>query len=206
MDSLLSRRNFIAASAAGAAALSIPQVTAASMGILDVKRIARIAVHPAIGIARVGNSKDAFYFGAEVPEAIPSGPFKDSSGAMAKQAVRFRLYAYDADGIVLGEITAEHGDVSWRVKVGNAKAAWYGADEPLDIPQAEPTKLRNAEVRDRSSLAVVSTERRVSGAGAATRVLDGGSFLGVPVTLGENHHGWSGPAPATFSTCTVRPA
>ena len=185
MDSLLSRRNFIAASAAGAAALSIPQVTAASMGILDVKRIARIAVHPAIGIARVGNSKDAFYFGAEVPEAIPSGPFKDSSGAMAKQAVRFRLYAYDADGTVLGEITAEHGDVSWRVKVGNAKAAWYGADEPLDIPQAEPTKLRNAEVRDRSSLAVVSRERRVSGAGAAPRVLDGGSFLGVPVTLGE---------------------
>ena len=130
MHRILSRRDFIAASAAGAAALSLPNVAAASTSKLDVNRIARIAVHPAIGIARVGNSKDAFYFGPEVPEAIPSGPFKDSSGAMAKQAARFRLYAYDTEGRVLGEITAEHGDVSWRVKVGNAKAAWYGADEP----------------------------------------------------------------------------
>ncbi len=185
MSFLLSRRKFLAASVAGAAALSLPNVAQGSTGNIDVKRIARIAVHPAIGIARVGNSKDTFYFAAEVPEALPSGPFKDSSGAMAKQVARFRLYAFDADGVVLGEITAVHGDVSWRVKVGNAKAAWYGAGAPLDLPQAEPTKLRNANVADRASLAVVSTERSVSGAGAAPQVLDGGSFLGVPVTLGE---------------------
>ena len=66
-----------------------------------------VAVHPAIGIARVGNSADSFFFGPELPGAIPVAPdgFKDATGAIARQAARFRIYGYDAAGNVVREIT-----------------------------------------------------------------------------------------------------
>ena len=40
------------------------------------------------------------------------------------KAARFRLYAYSADGEVLGEINSSNGyDLSWTVDVANTKAA-----------------------------------------------------------------------------------
>ncbi len=56
------------------------------------RRIVRAAIHPAIGIARVGNSPDEYYFGPEIPGGLPIAPdgYKDASGAMKRQAGRFR--------------------------------------------------------------------------------------------------------------------
>ena len=80
-------------------------------------------VHPAIGIARVGNSEE-FYLGPETMAGLPVGPFadtggrdldgglpiragtestiissdelRDSAGRMKRQAARFRIYQYPA--------------------------------------------------------------------------------------------------------------
>ena len=61
------------------------------------RRITRVAIHPAIGIARVGNSHDSFFFGPEVPGILPHarGGFKDGNGAVARQAARFRVFGFD---------------------------------------------------------------------------------------------------------------
>ncbi len=145
MVNLLSRRSFLAASA-GAAALAVIPQRASAQGLGD---IVRVAIHPGLGVARVGNSRDAFYFGPEIPGGIPEGPYKDADGAMAKQAARFRVYGYDRDGRVVRELTADEAEITWTVRVGNAKAAWYGADEPLTCPR--PRLSPSAILRSRTA-------------------------------------------------------
>jgi len=193
--SLLSRREFLEAAAlTGAAAVTgvatstavaAAQSVAAPIAPADLSRVRRVAIHPAVGFARVGNSPEAFYFGPEVPGTAARGPFKDASGAMAKQAARFRLYGYDAQGRVLGEITAGDAEITWRVDVANAKPVWYEPAEAFDVPAPPPTALRNPTVTDRASLVARATPRVITGPGAAPQPLDGGTFLGVPVDLGE---------------------
>ena len=182
---VLSRRAFLVSVAATAAATAATRSASANSVRPDLSRVVSVAIHPAVGIARVGNSADAFFFAPEVPGGVPVGPFKDEAGAMAKQVARFRIYGYDADGRVVDEITAADARIDWSVILGNAKAAWYGADEPLDLPTAQPMPLRNADNRNRDSLAVVSDMVTVRGAGASPRTLSGGQFLGRKVNLGE---------------------
>jgi len=74
-------------------------------------------IHPGIGIARLGNSPDAFCITPEQPAALPidcdqrGNPlvtpnglselrvknFKDAEGRIKRQAARFQIYAYDDD-------------------------------------------------------------------------------------------------------------
>lgn len=182
---VLSRRAFLASVTAAAAAGVTARPAAARPSRSDLAQIVSVAIHPAIGIARVGNSRDAFYIAPEVPGTTPIGPFKDDAGAMAKQVARFRIYGYDAEGNVVGELTAADAEITWSVILGNAKAAWYGADAPLDLPDAQPMPLRNPDRRDRDSLAVLSELAQVQGASAAPRTLAKGRFLGERVALGE---------------------
>jgi hypothetical protein len=81
-------------------------------------------IHPAIGIARVGNSPDEFFIG---PERIgqrpePSGGFKDAQCRVKRQAARFRIYAHHDNGTV-EEITDSEADITWTVHLVNSKAA-----------------------------------------------------------------------------------
>ena len=74
----------------------------------------KFKIHPAIGIARVGDSTTGFYLAPESPGALPIAcdqngnttvnpdgteavisNFKDSSGAVYRQGARFRVYVYD---------------------------------------------------------------------------------------------------------------
>lgn len=187
---LLSRRDFIKAAGISGVAVFVGTATAvdsahaAPSRPLDLSRVRRVAIHPAVGFARVGNSPDAFYFGPEVPGTSPRGPFKDPSGAMAKQAARFRIFGYDADGEVLGEITAAEAEITWHVDVANAKPVWYDPAEAFDVPTPPPTRQRNPNVADRGSLVARAVPRTVSGAGAEPQTLEA-SFLGMPVALGE---------------------
>jgi hypothetical protein len=84
-------------------------------------------IHPAIGIARIGNSPDEFFIGpervGEVPE--PQGGFKDAQCRVKRQAARFRIYAHHDDGSV-EEITDTGAEISWTVHLVNAKAAHPG--------------------------------------------------------------------------------
>ena len=180
---LFSRREFIASVSATIAASGFAWAQPVSAQQLD--RIRRVAIHPAIGVARVGNSRDAMFFGPEVPGARPAGPFKDPSGAVAKQAARFRIFGYDADNRVVAELTAQDADISWRVAVANAKPAWYEVDVAFDVEGAPGAGRRNGDVADRATLVVQATPRMLDGAAAGPLPLDGGTFRGVPVTLGE---------------------
>src|SRR5580692_7355649 len=90
-------------------------------------QVVRAAIHPAIGVARVGNSEKGFFIGPEVtdPEPVKPGFAKDSAGALKRQAALFRVYGYNASGEAVVELTAENADIEWTVQVANMKAAWY---------------------------------------------------------------------------------
>lgn len=153
--------------------------------------IVKCAIHPAIGIARVGNSVDEYFFGPEFPGQVPSPPggFKDPVGAIKRQAARFRVYGLNAAGQVVKEITAEDATITWTVHVANKKAAWYEFDTALDIPGAVPTPLRNPEYQGdaRAQLVVDPGPRSVSGVNCngESAQFDTGKFIGVQVYLGE---------------------
>ena len=89
-------------------------------------RIVACAIHPAIGIARLGKSASDFYLAPEVPgaDADPgNGSFKDANGEIKREGVRFRIYGYAADGSVVKELSSADADIVWRVHVANRKAA-----------------------------------------------------------------------------------
>lgn len=101
------------------------------------EHIVRAAIHPAIGIARVGNSADEFYVGPLVthPAPQPVGSYRDAQGALKRQAAQFRLYGYNAAGEVVRELTADWADIRWSVHVANRKAAWYQWQMAMDMLQ-----------------------------------------------------------------------
>lgn len=112
----------------------------------------RYAVHPAVGVARLGNSPDEFYLEPEaiggLPiECTPDGTprmqggrpqfvrkFKDGEGRIKRQAAQFRVFAFDSnDPNDPGrEVTLNDSDVEsieWTVHLANKKAVWYNNDQ-----------------------------------------------------------------------------
>lgn len=112
----------------------------------------RYAIHPSIGVARVGNSPHGFYLAPTtiggqpiecdergtpvlvdgVPKAVEQ--FKDDAGRIKRQAAVFRVFRYDdARPNEAGtEITAGQADVlkiEWIVHLANKKAIWYQFSE-----------------------------------------------------------------------------
>lgn len=90
-------------------------------------------VHPAIGIARVGDSPDEFFVG---PERVgerpdPAGGFKDDRCRIRRQAARFRIFAHHDDGGAT-EVTDAEAEITWTAHLANSKAAYpnRGNDEP----------------------------------------------------------------------------
>ncbi|MEU0104429.1 MULTISPECIES: LodA/GoxA family CTQ-dependent oxidase [unclassified Streptomyces] len=158
-------------------------------------RIVRAAIHPAIGVARVGDSADEFFLAPEVddPPPLPAGSYKDATGALKRQAARFRVYGYNAAGEAVAELTADNADIRWTVHVANKKAAWYQFQLALDIPEAAgapASALRNAKVppEERGRLVIDPGPRSIRGRDRAGRPeyrFDTGCFLGRPVPLGE---------------------
>src|SRR4051812_21478220 len=101
-------------------------------------------IHPAIGIARVGDHPDAFFVGPEVPgqppveidaadNEAPLASYKRkvaSTGRIKRQAARFRVFEYDkqTDGSLklVREVKAsdpDHPVIEWEVDLVNSKAA-----------------------------------------------------------------------------------
>jgi hypothetical protein len=155
--------------------------------------IVKASIHPAIGIARVGDSEQEFFIGPEVSNfgIEPHGFYRDATGALKRQAARFRIYGLNAEGKAVAELTAEDAEIHWSVHLANKKAAWFEYQLAQDIPEASsapPQLLRNSSVADRASLVIDPGPRRISGRGThggAAHVFDTGSFLGEPVYLGE---------------------
>jgi hypothetical protein len=137
----------------------------------------RFKIHPAIGIARVGDSPDEFYLAPEQAGQLPNEltadggeqpitKFKDGQGRVKRQAARFRVYGYDDDlkqgrEIQVGEqinvvywktgqsIVGEVKDIQWTVYLANKKASWYEFQQ-LDGEHGYGPghPLRNADVTD----------------------------------------------------------
>src|SRR3546814_894904 len=105
------------------------------------------------------------------------------------QSARFRIYGCNARGDIVRELTGadSNAEIEWSVELANQKAAWYGFQLALDIPEANyapPTTLRNPGVADRRRLAITPGARTVAGADAGPASFDG-AFMEMPVYLGE---------------------
>jgi hypothetical protein len=97
-------------------------------------------IHPAIGIARLGNSEEGYFFGPEpaIDEAVyksgkamptiartpPPATFRDSRGKLLRQAVRFRVFKVDVDdqGNVSKAEVGSDNKIEWSVHLANRKA------------------------------------------------------------------------------------
>lgn len=136
------------------------------------REIVRAAIHPGIGVARIGDSRkpNGFYIGPEVPHPprATHEQMRDKTGAIKRQAARFRVYGLDAQGRVVRELTSAEADIRWTVHLANKKASWYRFEAALDLPQANELKLprRNAKVTgaDRRKLEIDPGPRSITGA------------------------------------------
>jgi L-lysine epsilon oxidase-like protein len=162
--------------------------------------VVSVAVHPAIGVARVGNSKDGFFVGPEVPGRHPltGEPARDANGAFKRQAARFRLFGLDARQRVVREITARDANITWTVHVANKKAAWYDFQQAFDIPASMgeipgvrplASGLRNKNITGgaRARLVIDPGPRTLRGNTTADQRkvrFNTGTFLETPVDLG----------------------
>src|SRR5947208_2946631 len=69
-----------------------------------IKNSVLFKIHPAIGVARVGNSPTEFFIGPELPGKGATGAdgglgsavplYKDGAGMIKRQAARFRIWMY----------------------------------------------------------------------------------------------------------------
>lgn len=106
----------------------------------------KFEIHPRIGVARLGNSLTDFYLaptetgglpiacdpdGNEIENAPPVTVFKDSVGAIKRQAARFKIFKDQGDGkkvqIHLGSDDID--EIEWHVHIANKKPVWYTFSE-----------------------------------------------------------------------------
>jgi hypothetical protein len=124
--------------------------------------IAAIKIFPPIGVARLGNSENGYFIGPEKPGVtpIPADGFRDGSGAIKRQAARFHLFAFDENGKLVQELTADDvRSLEWTVHIANTKAA---APRFTFQSVADPG-LRNANFGDRGQLKLDPGAGSVSG-------------------------------------------
>ena len=122
----------------------------------------RFKIHPAIGIARLGNSPDSFFLAPETPggvgsELAPDGndtpvtAYKDAQHRIRRQACRFRVfeYAVDASGVesVVREVTPSVAQVTWRVSLANTKAASDTILSGAPVPRNPGISAAQLEIR-----------------------------------------------------------
>lgn len=169
----------------------------------ESKAVVRCAIHPSIGVARVGNAPaDDYYLAPEVPgRAADPGPqgYKNAKGQVRKEAARFRIYGYDKKGNVVREITAADSDIAeitWEVHLANRKPAWYQFMNAMDLKQyALSTTYRNADVTGELRQGLVNDPGaiRISGRGthgAAYRFDNGYVNFNTPANVSA---GTAGP-------------
>jgi hypothetical protein len=152
-----------------------------------MKKLYRI--HPAIGVARMGDSPDEYFIGPEAPGVAPvlakvdeppaaTRRYKDAEHRIKRQGARFRVYEYSyASANILKEvreIAAVDGHIEWGVHLANRKAAG---------PTFAGTGRRNPHVPTRD-LVIDAGLQKISGADRPLKRLRG-SFRGVAVPLGD---------------------
>ncbi|MBG6163761.1 hypothetical protein IWQ54_003429 [Labrenzia sp. EL_195] len=160
-----------------------------------------LSIHPAIGVARVGDSKasgtEGYFLGPEVPgfDFTPApfdetgtgeGRSRDNEGGIRRQAARFRIFEKEIDDLdrvtSVREITSSEAKITWKVSVANTKAS--GKRFPPYFHDEIPEGLiqRNPTVTDREKLNIRSYGEIKSDGGP--RKLRG-EFMSETVLLAE---------------------
>jgi len=160
------------------------------------KTIKRIRVFPGIGMARMGNS-DEFFVGPESPGMVADpggeggpgpegGSYRDSSNRLKRQAQRYRIYAFDEEDQVIGELNSGAeavAEIQWRVHVRNMKAANYafqGAylfdNKKFRNPSIQGDKTRPIE---RDQLIIDPQPQTISSLNPTAVTLTGDCFTGI---------------------------
>jgi hypothetical protein len=154
--------------------------------------IVRASIHPAIGIARLGSSRDKYLLAPQVPAPPPraADSSHDGNGHLKREAVEFRIYGYDKDDNVVAELTADNAEVIWKVHVANAKAAWFKFRHAMDLDTLKDTivERRNPKIVDtaeRRKLVIDPGSRSITGREQPAQRFDTGTFKGQLVYLGE---------------------
>ncbi|WP_299997092.1 LodA/GoxA family CTQ-dependent oxidase [uncultured Cedecea sp.] len=146
-------------------------------------------IHPAIGIGRVGNSEDEYYIGPEYLHEPPPpfGATRDDTGAIKRQAARFRIYGYNEYSVAVAELTADSADITWKVELANKKASWYCFDNAMDQPAGNSVERRNPLITgaQRKTLEITPSPQTITGADQSGVFFDDGKFKNVTVELGE---------------------
>jgi hypothetical protein len=147
-------------------------------------------IHPAIGIARVGDSPGEFFVGPEAPGVPPTlkkpgdrsagtGKYKDTRQRIKRQGARFRIYEYLADdaGAVtrMREITGADADIEWTVHLANRKAS---------APMLDGAHRRNPGVPE-NELVIDAGAHRIGGLAQPMRELRGTFAKNIDVKLGD---------------------
>jgi len=160
---------------------------------IDTK-IVTAAIHPAIGVARVGDAPTEYYLGPEVtaPQGNDENFYRTPSGQLKREAVRYRIYGYNANGDVVKELTCDNANIIWHAHIANRKANWFQFITALDIPETKDlvTIRRNKDVKeqDRHHLIIDGGPCQITGinqTGAKAQKFDQGKFKDIPVYLGE---------------------
>lgn len=93
-------------------------------------------IHPAIGIARVGDSEE-YYLAPETEGGLPTSystnpnpkqTFRDDQDKLLRQAAQFKIYAYSSEnpnGILI--IPGQNGvkSIQWTTWIASKKASWF---------------------------------------------------------------------------------
>src|SRR5438477_6272318 len=95
-------------------------------------------IHPAFGIARVGDADGTGFIGPELPGVPANWNFETGAfekfkvgGRIKRQGVRFRVFEFASDGSLVGEASPGQGAVAaieWTVHVANRKASFFQFD------------------------------------------------------------------------------
>ena len=147
---------------------------------VDTVVVTRAAIHPAIGMARVGNSLDRLlrWPGGDRPGREPPGFYRDAAGALKRQAARFRIYGTTPAGEVVAELDRRHGrhplDRPRRQSQGGSGTScrwrWTSLRRRRRLCPAQPGGARASRARRSRSIPArgASAERSISG-GAGPR-------------------------------------
>lgn len=152
--------------------------------------IVRAAIHPGLGIARMGNSTE-YFLAPQVmtPEPRSQGSYHDADGSLKREGVEFRIYGYDAQGNVVSELTADTADIEWTVEVAAMKAHWYKFRAAMDLPAAKDFSLerRNPDYDEakRCDLAIQPGPHAISGSNAESGLI-GANFVYNTTTTRAN--------------------
>jgi hypothetical protein len=140
-----------------------------------------LEIHPSIGVARVGDSRTAWFRGPGCDIPMPLR-YRGPDGRLMRQAAEFRVFecTRDASGRLLAatEVTLGDSKIEWTVHLVNRKGVARRFDSATFRNDASGDDDEDCD------LIIDAGEQRISTPDESV-ALDSGMFMGTRVPLGE---------------------